>query len=160
MQSYQILSTLKDRLIEAGESDVLLKAKGEKGLETDLLLSFHTAFGRLAGTALGEYRFIELKDAGFSIFDCKVLITEDIAEDIILRLGVNIALVNNELSFGSFCFDPKSSSLSFRAQVPLVPELTDEEITEIADSTIAASLDMAGRYAGGLWDVMGGEAWN
>ena len=155
MQSYKILSTLKDRLNDAGESDVVLRAKGEKGLETDLLLSFHTAFGNLAGTALGQYRFLEFPEEEFDIFDCTVLLTEDIADDLIQRLCVNIALVNNELPFGAFSFDPRTSSLSFRAQVPIISELSDEEITEMADSMISVSLDIAGRYAGGFWAVMG-----
>ncbi len=152
MNKKTILETLKRRFEEGGQEEIMLVTLEEGDAPRDALVTLHRGFGLLEGVAQGVFSFSE--NRGTELFEVRIMLSEDVPAQAVVPLCFRISVINPELVIGAFAYDVQENSLVFTTNFPIAEGLSEEEICNEADTCIALSLSLAGRYAAELQELM------
>ncbi|MCR5403966.1 MAG: hypothetical protein K6E91_09160 [Butyrivibrio sp.] len=142
-----ILTRLYAAFSDLSEDDGIaarLVEKEESGLGRTVLTTLHGGFGAVSNVSCGEFYFDE------DIFVSRIIVAAEIPEGSRPFLCALIGPVNDKTPAGSFGFDIRENALVYNLRLPIAEGLSEDELVELCDRTMAVAITSAGENAGDL----------
>jgi len=136
---------LLEQLELSDEDEITFLSREETGLDIDMLDMVITSFGDVSNTGEGEFFFLGEDRPEF--FVNRIKVTTGVLKENVAVILMELALTNALIPLGGFSYDPDEGCILYSLKIPLVEDLTEEEVINECDLSIRLALNLSRSYA-------------
>lgn len=146
MQKKALLE-IKQLFLENGIEDVAYQKQGQEQAPVDMVHILIRNYGLLSLPAAGVFYFLPSANDEMMYFSGEIEYAEDMQLAQLPEVCQAVAAINYCLPYGNYCVDVTSGTLKYRLSVPIIADITYEELMGQLNLLVAHTLEMGEKYS-------------
>ena len=146
MQKKALLE-IKQLFLENGVEDVIYQKQGQDQAPMDIVHILIKNYGLLSLPAAGTFYFLPVANDEMMYFSCEIEYAEEMQQGQLPEVCQAVAAINYCLPYGNYCVDVTSGALKYRLSVPIIADITYEELMGQLNLLVAHTLEMGEKYS-------------